>query len=179
MVLKRPVLSHLQKVSDDTDDTSKGTTGDGGAGSGTLELWWSWDGGGTVVGWWRDWGTSWDNDGGVWVGDNVSWDTRASALTDGSGDGGVGLDAGAWAVGDGQGSWLGDGVGNVVLDNGGWERAVSGVGRDGLGDGDLSSVSISGNDTDESSNGGDESELHFEFELLGIKINRCCWKTES
>jgi len=163
------LFERLQEVSDETNDTGEGTASESSAGSGTLELWWSWDGG--DVGWWSwsNWATGWDNDGAVWVGDcwGVGWGTWARTSTARGGDGGVGLGAGAWAVGDGQGGWLGDGVGDIVLDNGGWERAVGGVGRDGLGDGDLSSVSSSDNGTNEGGS-GDDCELHFDFwEFVG------------
>jgi hypothetical protein len=80
-------------------------------------------------------------DSDVGVGWGVSWlvaSTRALGLSDGC----VGVSTGAWAVSDGQGSGLSDGVGVVVFHNGGWVWAVGGVLSDDLSCGPLGLVTI-------------------------------------
>lgn len=141
----------LQEISGNTDQSSESATEDCGlVGNGTTlrwgRNWWGGNVGGNgwviddwVLGWWSWRSVSGDSD--VGVGWGVSW-LVASTRALGLGDGCVGVSTGAWAVGDGQGSGLSDGVGVVVLHNGGWVWAVGGVFSDDLSCGPLGLVTI-------------------------------------
>jgi len=158
--------THLQKVGGNTDETGESTSGEGGAASTGVDWWW--DGAGGVL-WWDD---DWDLDGGVGVDRSraVSW---AASGADGLSNGGVGLGASARAVGDGQSGGLGDGVSLVVLNNGGWQRAVGGVGSDDLNGGEGGSlVATRKSGSGEGSGSEDSGELHFDCWFGGIEKNR-------
>lgn len=162
----RKETHRLQNVSSEAEKTGKAGGGaSGGAVGGTGEGSWlgghwgdgadsdgGWDNGGWDAGGWDNW------DNGSWGG----WD---------SWDGGVDVDwgrwlndnwlgDGAWAVGDGQGGGLSDGVGNAVEAQGGGLWAVGGEGSVDLSDpGDVAVGSDGGHKG--GGNGGD-GELHLD-----------------
>lgn len=156
-------LIDLQKVGSNTNDSSKGTTGEGGTVGSTIVV--RDVGGGNVVGAVGRLGVDGVLHRDVGVVRNLREisggvaSTRAVSL----GDGGVGLGESAGAVSDGQGGGLSDGVGVVVLHDGGRIRAVGGVAGDHLG-GSPRLVGVGRGDGDSGgSNGDDGRGTHFDW----------------
>jgi len=94
------------------------------------------------------------------------WDDGGCCSTTGwldTGDAGDGLGQGAWAVGDGQGGRLADGVGLGALDEGGcgWADSSEDVGGDGGVDNGLrrSGVGVDTSLSGSNEPGGDEERL--------------------
>jgi len=150
-------LNCLQKVSSETEETSKAGTGHGESlvGTGSSDGGWggSWatwgDGGtdGTLGGGSWGWGTS-DWDSGIGVHWGAGWDGNYSG-------GGHWLDDGARAVGDGQGGGGAGSVGDAIEGQlgGSWAHGgVCGVDLSGVHNGAVGS--IGGDGGCESKNGG-------------------------
>lgn len=88
------------------------------------------------------------------------------------------LSDGAWAVRDGQGGWLVDGVGLLANADGGRLGAVGGVSRDDLGGGDGGTIAMGHgghgpaviSSSDGANKGSDSEDLcvHFERCLVGF-----------
>jgi len=168
--LNSVLWKHLQEISDNTNETSDNTADQGSLVGGGSTLGWerNWLG---DVGAWVRWSVGWwcwvANIGGgaVGVDGGISWlvaSTRAVSLS----NGGVGHGAGAWAVGDGQGGRLSDRVGLVVLNNGCWVWAVGGVLGNNLSGGELiGTVAVVGgiDGGDGESSDEDGGGTHFEY----------------
>jgi len=168
--IRERMLSRLQDVSSETEETSKGSSGEseglvatgGGDGGWLSSAGGHWGGGGANgASGGGSWGT-WDN----WGGAVGVWD----AGRDNNGRGGHWLDDGARAVGDGQGGAGSGSVGDTVEGQLGGGRADSGVGSvdlSGVHNGAVG-VTSSGGGCCESENGGD-GVLHLDgwYYLLG------------
>lgn len=137
----------LQNVSSEAEETSETSGGPGSGAVGSTSEGWlgdNWGDGADSGGGWSNLGNNWD--GGV----DIDW---GRWLNNWLGDG-------AWAVRDGEGGGLGDGVGDTVEAQGGWAWAVSGVGGVDLSNiGDVAGGSDGGH---EGSGDGGVRELHLD-----------------